>query len=137
MEIARGMVAMETPYVHAGRSALNGVDCVGVITVVCDEIDYAYTDLVGYSRQPDGKLVDRIAEFGDEVSLEDMKPGDVAVFWVNPRHKKPQHVALIVDGAPLGMVHCHRGVGRVVENTLDASWRKRIIKVFRFRGMED
>jgi hypothetical protein len=45
---------------------------------------------------------------------------------------EPQHLA-VFEGD--NVIHAYESIGRVVEHRLDDKWRKRIVRVYRFKGM--
>ena len=64
----------------------------------------------------------------------DYEPGDILVFWINERNRRPQHIALKSD---YGMIHTYQDIGRVVEHVMDFRWIERFICAYRFPGLED
>lgn len=113
------------PFRHQGRNPALGIDCIGLLILVCGGSEHDTT----YGREPHDGLLEthlRMA-FGNPVS--GMRPGDVAAIrWAGP----VRHVGIVgeIDGA-LSLIHTSSGVGRVVEHRLDAKWRKRIAGVYR------
>lgn len=123
-----------TPFVHQGRLKGVGVDCVGLLTGVARELGISQRDDRTYARQPDGeKLLRVLREEMDEVPLEEARPGDVAVFWISRRTRRPQHIAILSD---VGMIHTYADVGRVVETNV-GRWRRRTCAVFRFKAQRE
>lgn len=121
-------------YHHAGRSPKHGIDCVGLLTCVADILNYPYTDLLGYSNIPDGKLSDRLLRFLDKVDVENRGPGDVGVFWCDRHTKSPQHVGIFTD---IGLIHVDMHTDKVVEHSLSKPMERRLLAVLRFKGLED
>jgi hypothetical protein len=48
----------------------------------------------------------------------------------------PQHFALISRTDPYYIIHASSSTGEVVENRLDDLWRSRIVRAYRYRGIE-
>ena len=67
------------PFVHQGRSAETGVDCVGLLVVVAQMVGYPdIKDIEGYRRIPSSTVIkDTLADNLDEIAVEDARPGDV------------------------------------------------------------
>lgn len=124
-----------TPYHHCGRLKGVGIDCIGLVRCVGQELGLPGSnhDLKGYSRQPDGVTLER--EFGkvlEKISPEEALVGDVLVFWMTKR----QLITHAAFKSPKGIIHTHMGVGRVVEHGLDEKWLKRIGGAYRFKDVE-
>jgi len=131
---ARRLVENRVLYLHGGRSWTNGVDCIGMLALVADQLNYPYSDLsTGYSRRPDGLLLSRMLQAVDAVSITDALPGDIPVFWFDRETKYPQHVAIYNE--TMGIIHCHSRAKRVVETSLEVGWARRLLAVLRFRGV--
>jgi cell wall-associated NlpC family hydrolase len=138
---ARELSSRKVPYRHGGRT-IHGVDCVGVITYVCERIGYPFNDYpAGYSQRPDGQLLRVIADQGimrptmHTGPYLRVHPGDIGIFWLLPRSRLPQHVGIFTETG--GLIHACRKVHRVVETTaLDPYWAHRFIAAVSFKGVE-
>lgn len=130
-----------TPFEHQGRLLGVGVDCIGIAVSVGKILGLTGGyDANGYGRNPSGnkmlsecaKLVD--AKVVDSVPLgEALQLGDLLLMRI---FRDPQHVAIVTALNPVYIVHAHQGVGKCVEHRLDDQWRKRIIGVYRYRGLQ-
>ncbi|NJO82929.1 MAG: hypothetical protein HC828_08985 [Blastochloris sp.] len=108
-----------------------GLDCVGLVVFVAQDLNLEYHDVSGYSRYGDGfTLVHEMGQSLVPLTLQEIMPGDVAVFWVT-RPSKPQHVAILTD---IGMIHTYASTGKVVEHVLEEWWQKRMCAAFRFKN---
>jgi hypothetical protein len=50
--------------------------------------------------------------------------------------REPQHLAIVsavAEGRPAALIHAYTEVGKVVEHSLDARWRRRIVRAYRMR----
>lgn len=119
-----------TPFVHQGRLKGVGIDCVGLLTCVAKELGLTNHDCTTYSRYPDGVTLCRELE-KCLVSVREARLGRVVVFWIK-RADLPTHAGILTD---VGMIHTYQSVGKVVEHVLDAKWRRRITRFFRYPGV--
>lgn len=131
--VAAAREVLDVPFKHQGRNRA-GIDCIGVMLHVCDVFGIPYNDMRGYARQPAlGILPSAIDAHGGilrRVPVAEMQAGD----WLLMRFKKePQHIALWTGST---LIHSYADVGRVVEHGMDDLWRKRIVRVYRFVGVE-
>lgn len=128
---ARGWI--DTPFAHQRRAKGVGVDCVGVVIMVAQELGLSTFDTCDYGRAPDPDAMRTLLEAHlDYVAFRDVLPGDI--LWL--RVPEPQHLAIVTAADPLQMVHAFRRVGKVVEVSVDRVWRsKRLVACFRFRGL--
>lgn len=135
-----------TQYHHQGRlkkskSGAGGVDCIGLIIGVIDElglqdgagVKLSEYDEFNYSMYPErGRLVASIQKHLREVPLEQMRAGDVLLFRT---FRDPQHVGLLTEyptgGA--GLIHCNASAGRVVEQPLSDAWLRMLTHAYRFK----
>jgi cell wall-associated NlpC family hydrolase len=135
-----------TKYHHQGRlkkskAGAGGVDCIGLIIGVIDELGLqdgegnplSRHDEFNYSMYPErGRLVGAIQRHLREVPEEKMTQGDVLLFRT---FRDPQHVGLLTEyptgGA--GLIHCNSSAGRVVEQPLSEAWLRMLTHVYRFK----
>jgi cell wall-associated NlpC family hydrolase len=126
---------LRTPFVHQGRLLGVAVDCAGVATETARALGLETCDARDYHRQPDGATLERLCDehmarvpYGAPV-----EPGDVLLMRIA---REPQHLAIVsavADGKPAALIHAYTEVGEVVEHSLDARWRRRIIRAYRMR----
>ena len=130
-----------TPFVHQGRIPHVALDCAGLVVAVAQAVGAEYIDQTGYSRSPSGGLLE--AALDDQpgiarVTLADRQPGDILLMRFAG---DPQHLAILVDDAPkeapLGgtIIHAYEAPGIVCEHDLTDLWQRRIVRVYRFRGL--
>lgn len=122
-----------TRFRHQGRDPAKGLDCAGLIVHVARVLGMAHDDMAVYPRLPGGSML--------EFAL-DGQPGLVPVKgW--PRHGDvllmrfggdPQHLALLT--ADNTIVHAWAIARKVCEHGLTDEWRRRIVRAYRFRGIE-
>jgi cell wall-associated NlpC family hydrolase len=121
---------LETPFMHQGRVLGVGVDCVGVPIMVAQARGLSDFDIQAYGRQPNGSQMRAFLDANmDRVPMTDSAVGDLLLMRIE---RDPQHLAILTDK---GILHAHASVGRCVEHGIDDRWRRRIIAVYRFRGL--
>jgi hypothetical protein len=121
------------PFAHQGRSRELGVDCAGLILRVAQELGLlpAGLDVNGYRRYPDGTMrgyCDTMLEAESALHRAHLALIRFAI--------EPQHLALLVPrGDGWSLVHALERSGRVVQHRLDATWRSRIVQLYRYKGV--
>jgi len=103
-------------YLHAGGSTRTGFDCSGFTSYIFKEF--------GLKASPCSRT--QSAE-GTPVDLEEALPGDLIFFG---RSKHIQHVAMVVENTPDGIicVHCTSSRGVVIENVSTSKyWKPKIL----------
>lgn len=123
---------LDTPFHHQGRIAGIGLDCAGVICHAAARAGLPYDDVPGYGRNPCRSMLETIldAQPGLVRVTGEPQPGDVLLLRLA---RDPQHLG-ICTGA--GIIHAYETVGKCVEHDMDAAWRRRIVRVYRFAGLE-
>lgn len=141
-EAARRYVG--TPFHWSGRDE-HGVDCAGLLLASLRDLGWTDWAPSNYGRhiQPDAltaalnRFCDRV-DTNCPVTLYNTEgavmaaAGDILLFAVGGQ---PQHLA-IANGRG-GMIHTHEGVGRVVEQPIDSGWMRRLVGVWRWKGVQD
>ena len=128
--IAAARKHIGTPFRHQGRVPGRGLDCVGLLIVVAQELGIEYQDATGYSSRPDGTLLSKMEAQGALIKIQEPEPGCVLVMrFAN----EPQHVALCTGST---LIHSYAQVGKVTEHRFADVWRARVVAVFRFKGLE-
>jgi cell wall-associated NlpC family hydrolase len=134
--IARSLVG--TPYAHQGRVAGLSLDCAGVPVFIAKAIGFPVEDFIAYGRLPvPAQMRAKLDEHLDRVPKAGMQIGDVV--WIR-FESEPQHLGILADYAHGGfsLIHANNGGGKhgVVEHRLDEAWARRIVAVWRYRGVE-
>ena len=130
--IAAARQFAETPFVHQGRIPGMALDCAGLVVMVAKTLGLEYHDQTGYARRPSGGLLE--AALDAQPCLERitaLEPGCVLLM----RFKDdPQHLGIYTGET---IIHAWQPVGKVCEHTLDAAWQRRIVRIYRFKGLID
>lgn len=132
---ARSMIG--TPFVHQGRVPGAGLDCSGLAICTAAKCGIKIRDVPNYRRSPrPAQMIAILEEHLDRVAIDDARVGDVGFFWVL-KPELPQHVGIIVDRpGGLAVVHAVADMKRAVEHVLSGFWRERLLRVYRFRGLD-
>ena len=109
-----------------GRVPGLGLDCVGVLLVAAAAAGISPTCLPDYRLGGDCPDVGSTLEGQGCTRIEMALPGDVMVFAPTGRQR---HFGI---ATPLGLVHAHAGLDRVVEGPCDSGWT--IIGCWRLPG---
>ena len=144
--VSQARTWLGTKYHHQGRlkkssACSGGVDCIGLIIGIinelniCDDQGYLLSkyDRVDYSNSPQSaKLVETMASYLLPIDYKDMQIGDILLFKFC---KEPQHVGIVSDYSSqgLGLIHCHRSSGYVIEQPLSNTWIRMITHIYRFK----
>lgn len=133
-----------TPFHQQGRVKGRGLDCVGIVLCVGEDLGLKYNDgrpigrfdYKDYGMYP---VMDSMQTEAEKIFIKktrkEMVPGDIvtmrAPFIVH-------HMAVVSQlEQGLGIIHAHGGVGKIVEHLLDARWNTRIAGVFSYPGVDD
>lgn len=123
------------PYRHQGRDPETGIDCVGLPVIIVRRLGGAVEDYTAYQMEPDGRtLLDYVRRNCDPV-FNDMRLGDLLVFYFRRRRELPQHVGIVVQLDPPMFLHTHSGTGKVIEVDFDERWQRRLHSIHRLKGV--
>lgn len=119
-----------TPWHHQARLKGVGVDCVGLLIGVCRELNIAIEDYQEYGRFPDGYHLAKELERQLIKKTSLPMPGDIMLFRIS---RMPQHIAIC---SPMGLIHAHQGVMKVVETSMPPYWDTHILGVYQLKGVQ-
>lgn len=120
-----------TPFHHQGRQPGVGLDCAGLLVVICQSVGLEVLDLPAYGRYPHGgELEAAVAAqpFLRKVVAGERAAGDVLLMRFTDA---PQHLGLWTGDT---LIHAYESVGRVVEHRLDGRWGRRVVGTYRVIG---
>jgi cell wall-associated NlpC family hydrolase len=133
--VAEARKYIGTTWKHLGRTN-TGIDCVGLIYSVGKTLGlHDYPDEVPYTRESRGTdLLKPFKEVSNRVaSFEDIQDGDIMVFRDG---RYPHHVAFVAFiGLQMNLIHATVHEDKVVEEPFTPEWRKKLVAVFRFKGL--
>lgn len=120
--VAEARSWLGTPWAHQQRSKGVAVDCAGLVIGVARALGLvaADFDIGGYTRSPDGTLLERCDTIMQRVAIEAMRPGDMLVVATDA---EPAHMGILGDyrHGGLSLIHASNRLGthsRVVEHRL-------------------
>lgn len=124
-------LALGVPFRHQGRT-LRGLDCAGLVVHVAAHLGVNYTDHGGYAKTPSNGLLESALDMQpaiERVPVNEMQAGDILVMRFN---KEPQHLGIFTGE---NIIHSYSVTGKVCEHRLDDVWRRRIVRAYRFKGL--
>lgn len=130
--VAAARACLGTPFRHQGRIPGLALDCAGLIVAVAREIGIDPVDVESYGRRPHQGLLDATLSSQPsliDVARADMAAGDILLMRFT---REPQHLAICAGST---IIHSWEAPGKVCEHDLDATWRSRIVRVYRFVGL--
>ena len=129
ISMARSLVGAK--WRHLGRKPW-AVDCIGLIVLSLAAGGIVMRDRTNYGREPwkDGLETDMTAHFGQPLSLEEMREGDIVLMkWID--QPAPSHVGIITQTENgLGLIHSYSMVS-VTEHLIDSEWMSKMVCIWR------
>lgn len=129
---------------HRKKGTNGGIDCVGLVLLVAEELGIAYrdtqemrgADYLNYTPGLHSFVLDECKRRLVEKPIAEMKAGDVIVLKVDT---VASHAAIVTERkGQLYMIHAYNGgLYQVTEHIIDFKWRRRICGVFDYPGIED
>lgn len=115
------------PWLHQGRNRY-GVDCIGLLLVVCWRLGLTDYDVQGYGRTPDHEFMRRECD-QMMTRTKDPQAADVLLFHLS---RCLLHIVIRTDR---GVLHSWASPGKVVETSLPPVWAHRIAAAYRVPGV--
>ena len=132
--VAEARKWLDVPWRHQGRNA-HGVDCVGLVVMVCSALGLSTYDDTGYGRDPDPHRFLPHFQRGGGVRIDPktMRPGERVV---GRQSAFPCHSGIVSEkhGVPY-VIHAHMARRKVVEERILP--QAPVVAVFRLPGVED
>ena len=127
--IAAARTALDIPFKHQGRTA-RGLDCAGLLIHVPRKLDVDYTDAGGYGRTPSHGLLESMLDLQPGIErVAAAQTGDILLMRFTG---EPQHLGIFTGSA---LIHSWAQPGKVCEHGFVAPWPKRVVRVYRFKGL--
>ena len=143
---------LDVPYHHQGRNRRYGIDCVGILEIVADDLGMFFVSENKYKLHArPGVLHDALLANGcEEISKEEATSGCIATFWYEKR-EVDYHAGILVipESGEWSLIHSSAAsagtnrrrsvakLGRVTEHPLGEFWEKRYMRTYRHREQED
>lgn len=131
--LAAARQCLGTPFRHQGRLISFGLDCAGVAIHVARQIGAGVIDIDGYSRTPSGGQLEQSLDSQpclERVMVNNRQAGDLLLMRFA---SDPQHLAICAGDT---IIHAYEAAGICCEHRLSSMWAARIVRVYRFRGIE-
>jgi hypothetical protein len=125
---------LNAPWRHRGRKT-SGMDCAGLLVLVCADLEVQVQDEQGYSRLPEReRFVDHLkAQF--VLTRPPLKPGMIVV--LRDGHL-PCHTGILGSlHGRLSLIHASAARRQVVEETWDRHWQALFRCALDIPGVED
>jgi cell wall-associated NlpC family hydrolase len=126
--IAAARECLDTPFVHQGRILGRALDCAGVAVHMARRCGKNVNEPAAYSRLPNNAMLEWWLE--QQPFLERAAQAAAGDLLLMRFIGDPQHLAVYTGE---NIIHAYQAVGRVVEHVLDDKWRRRIVRVYRFK----
>lgn len=130
--IAAARACLGTPFRHQGRIPGTALDCAGLAITVAQSLGVDTIDRQGYGTSPhNGQLKHTLDEQPGlmQVENDELAPGDLLLMRFG---RDPQHLAIFTGQ---NIIHSYEAVGIACEHRLSEIWQRRIVAVYRFRGV--
>lgn len=131
-----------TPYHHQQWRKGAGCDCIGLVLGTIRGLGLpapSDSQMPNYGQFPSDHVAERTASVYMDVvgsGWEDVIPGRVGLFYWRERGHG-QHFCIFgeIEGR-LTMIQAYFGSGKVIETSLPAFWKPRLMRVFDLKGID-
>jgi cell wall-associated NlpC family hydrolase len=133
--VSAARIAIGTPFKHQGRTVGAGLDCAGLLAYVCTTLGQIVIEQPGYARRPSNGLLESALDSQPSIVRVLGKPqsGDFVLMKFET-DKAPSHLGIV---AGKKLIHSWAVARKVCEHDFDAEWQRRVVRVYRFKGMND
>lgn len=131
--ISAARQCLGTQFRHQGRMVGIGLDCAGVAIHVARAIGAECFDVDGYGMVPANGELEKALDAQpclQQVELADRQAGDLLLMRFAA---EPQHLAICAGDT---IVHAYEAVGKCCEHRLSSVWEARVVRVYRFEGVQ-
>ena len=128
-------LAIGTPFKHQGRAIGRGLDCAGLLAHVCTTLGQPVIEQPGYARRPSNGLLE--AALDSQPALVRIKEKAQAGDFVLMKFETdaaPSHLGIVAGKT---LIHAWAIARKVCEHDFDAEWQRRVVRVYRFKGLAD
>ena len=122
---------IDTPFQHQGRIVGKALDCVGVVIHVAKRLGLEIFEPAAYGRAPHQGMLELLADQQTDLErVQDRQPGDILMMRFA---QEPQHVGIFTGE---NIIHAYENIKKVCEHRLSSVWAARIVRVYRFKGLD-
>lgn len=124
---------LAVPWRHLGRG-IHGLDCVGLVVMVCRDLGISGYDLATYPREPvSAEFLSHFLKGGGiRVPIDGALPGDLMLFR---EQRYPCHVAILSErDGHATIIHAHATRRTVLEEVLIPVWLSKRVAAVRLPG---
>lgn len=136
--VASARSFLGVPWRHQGRARVTGVDCVGLVYAVAEDLGLLPPEgiiIPPYRAQPDASLLSYFDRYMDSIPLSRIKDGTAVVFSFGG---SPHHAGIVVNASARAIVHAYASRKAVVVDYLDGTSKGRqLLRAFDYRGVQD
>jgi cell wall-associated NlpC family hydrolase len=133
--VAAARSLMGRPWAHQGRT-LAGMDCLGMLALVGDQVGLHVDEVPAYGRVPDGRQLQAglRRHLMPEPARTPPMPGHMVLLRVG---LNPHHVGVIAGyrHGGLSLIHSNAKAGGVTEHRLTPAWAAAIVELYRVPGV--
>jgi len=124
-----------TPFHHLGRVKKIGIDCVGIILGVAEELNIPLVILPEFKRYGRRSRQESLLYYMDEqfIWVENREVGSIAVSWYDRITKEPSHLGIVTE---IGMVHTNGHLKIAIEEHWSPKWAMQIVGFYKYPGVE-
>jgi len=133
VEVAKTYIG--TPFHHLGRVKNIGIDCVGIILGVAEELNIVLIVHPEFKRYGKASKQRPLLEYMNEqfIKLERREVGSIAVSWYDIQTKNPSHLGIVT---PIGMIHTNGHLKITIEEQWSPKWTTRTVGYYKYLGVK-
>lgn len=124
-----------TPFHHLGRVKRTGIDCIGIILGVAEELNIPLVIHPEFKRYGRRSRQRPLLNYMDEqfIRTENRDIGSIAVSWYDRVTKEPSHLGIVTG---IGMVHTNGHLKIAIEEHWSPKWAMKIVGFYKYPGVE-
>lgn len=124
--IAKAREYVGTPFHHQGRQKGVGIDCIGLLVCVANDLGIKVIDRDGYGTMPyKGLLEQGLKENCERITIP--VPGCIVLIKFPNAH--PSHVGIYTGE---NIIHCWSQPGKCVEHIYSDKWKRLTVGYYRW-----
>jgi cell wall-associated NlpC family hydrolase len=133
--VSAARLALGTPFKHQGRTVGKGLDCAGLLAHVCAAHDQPVIEQPGYARHPSGGLLEAALDAQPAlVRVRGMPQAGDFVLMKFETDSAPSHLGIVAGKT---LIHAWAIARKVCEHDFAAEWQGRVVRVYRFRELNN